>query len=107
VLGYLTARSGALFIERGRRHAVRDVNQRAAELLLGGEMIAMFPEGTTGDVYLSGRSIGGVSEAVGAGLRLDLAWFTFVERTILRFDAAQTENARTPPQFWLGIEHPF
>ena len=49
VLGYLTARSGALFIERGRRHAVRDVNHRAADLLRGGEMIGMFPEGTTGD----------------------------------------------------------
>ena len=60
-----------------------------------------------GDIYLKGRSLGGVAEAVGAGLRIDVSWFTFVERTILRFDFAQTVNAGTPPQFWIGIEHPF
>ncbi|HEY7428456.1 MAG TPA: hypothetical protein VH682_29760, partial [Gemmataceae bacterium] len=60
-----------------------------------------------GDVYLSGQSIGGVSEAVGAGLRLDVSWFTFVERTIFRFDAAKTVNSTAPPQVWFGIEHPF
>jgi hypothetical protein len=40
-------------------------------------------------------------------LLLDLAWCTFVERTILRFDAAKTVNADTPPQFWVALEHPF
>jgi hypothetical protein len=60
-----------------------------------------------GSIYLNGRSLGGIAEAVGAGLRIDVSWFTFVERTILRLDAAQTVNARTPPQFWIGIEHPF
>jgi hypothetical protein len=60
-----------------------------------------------GDVYLKGQSIGGVSEAVGAGLRLDVAWFTFVERTIFRIDAAKTVNSTAPPQVWFGIEHPF
>ncbi|HWG44638.1 MAG TPA: M1 family aminopeptidase [Gemmataceae bacterium] len=60
-----------------------------------------------GDVMLRGQSIGGVSEAVGAGLRLDLSWFTFVERTILRVDAAKTVNSQAPMQIWTGIEHPF
>ena len=49
LLGYLTDRTGALFIERGKRHAVREVNHRAAELLRHGELIGMFPEGTVGD----------------------------------------------------------
>jgi hypothetical protein len=60
-----------------------------------------------GDVQLRGQSIGGVSEAVGAGLRLDVSWFTFVERTILRVDAAKTVNSQAPMQIWTGIEHPF
>jgi hypothetical protein len=60
-----------------------------------------------GDVYLNGQSVAGLAEAVGAGLRVDLSWFTFVERTILRFDFAKTVNAETPPQFWFGLEHPF
>jgi hypothetical protein len=60
-----------------------------------------------GDVYLFNRSVGGVAEAAGLGLRLDVSWFTFVERTIVRFDAAKTVNANTGPQFWFGIEHPF
>lgn len=61
-----------------------------------------------GDAYLKGHSIGGdVSHALGTGLRLDIAWFSFVERTILRFDTAKTINDNTPFQFWLGIEHPF
>jgi hypothetical protein len=60
-----------------------------------------------GDVYLKGQSVGGVAEAVGAGLRLDVSWFTFVERTILRLDAARTINSAAPLQIWAGIEHPF
>ncbi len=49
ILGYLTDRTGTIFIERGRRHAVRQVNHRAAQLLRDGELVAMFPEGTTSD----------------------------------------------------------
>ncbi len=61
----------------------------------------------TGNVYLKYHTLGGLAEAVGAGLRVDVSWFTFVERTILRFDAAKTVNAATPWQFWIGVEHPF
>jgi hypothetical protein len=60
-----------------------------------------------GDAYVAGRSIGPVAHAVGVGLRLDVAWFSFIERTSLRFDLAQTINADTPVQFWFGIQHPF
>jgi hypothetical protein len=60
-----------------------------------------------GSVYLSNQSLGGVADAVGAGLRLDMAWVSFVERTILRLDVAKTVNADTPWQIWFGLEHPF
>jgi len=58
-------------------------------------------------IELRGQTVGGIAEAVGLGLRLDVAWCTFVERTILRFDAAKTVNADTPTQFWFALEHPF
>jgi hypothetical protein len=60
-----------------------------------------------GDSYLRNRSLGPVAHSVGAGLRLDLAWFSFIERTTLRFDVAKVVNADTPVQFWFGIKMPF
>jgi 1-acyl-sn-glycerol-3-phosphate acyltransferase len=49
LLGFLVDRTGAIFIERGKRHAVREVNHRVATMLTEGELVGMFPEGTTGD----------------------------------------------------------
>jgi len=60
-----------------------------------------------GDAYLKNQSLGPVAHSVGMGLRLDVAWFSFIERTTLRFDVAKTVNADTPVQFWFGIKHPF
>src|SRR5262249_41005142 len=60
-----------------------------------------------GDAYLKNQSLGPVAHSVGVGLRLDVAWFSFIERTTLRFDVAKTVNADTPVQFWFGIKHPF
>ena len=60
-----------------------------------------------GDVYVSGREIGRVAHAVGGGLRVDVAVFSFIERATLRFDVAKTLNDNTPFQFWFGIQHAF
>ena len=60
-----------------------------------------------GDAYVSGHSIGPVAHAVGAGLRFDVNWFGFVERTVLRFDVAQTVNVAAPTQFLFGVGMPF
>jgi hypothetical protein len=60
-----------------------------------------------GDAYTNGHSVGPVAHAVGGGLRLDLAWFGFVERTTLRFDVAQTVNSPSPTQFLFGVGYPF
>jgi 1-acyl-sn-glycerol-3-phosphate acyltransferase len=51
LLGYLTDRTGAIFIERGKRHAVREVNHRAAAMMRDGDLMGMFPEGTTSDGF--------------------------------------------------------
>jgi 1-acyl-sn-glycerol-3-phosphate acyltransferase len=49
VVGLLVARSGTLFIERGKRHAVHKVLQDAVERLRQQRFVAVFPEGTTND----------------------------------------------------------
>ncbi|MBV8209335.1 MAG: 1-acyl-sn-glycerol-3-phosphate acyltransferase [Burkholderiaceae bacterium] len=49
VFGWLAIAVGTLFVERGRRHAVARANQAVAERLRSGQLIAVFPEGTTTD----------------------------------------------------------
>ena len=49
LLGFLIDRTGAIFIERGKRHAVREVNHRIVTTLASGELVGVFPEGTVGD----------------------------------------------------------
>jgi 1-acyl-sn-glycerol-3-phosphate acyltransferase len=49
VIGWLSTHAGTLFIERERRHDTHKVNQRTADALAAGEVIAVFPEGTTSD----------------------------------------------------------
>ena len=49
LLGVLVSRSGTLYIERGRRHAVAALNKTVREHLKLGETIVVFGEGTTTD----------------------------------------------------------
>jgi 1-acyl-sn-glycerol-3-phosphate acyltransferase len=49
VMGWLVAHTGALFIERARRHHTLKINQDMMAALDSGDNIALFPEGTTGD----------------------------------------------------------
>jgi len=49
VVGRLVRGVGTLFIERARRHDTHRVNQEIARALEGGDIVAVFPEGTTTD----------------------------------------------------------
>jgi hypothetical protein len=61
-----------------------------------------------GAVYANGRLVGNnVAHAVGAGLRLDVAIFSFIERATLRFDVGKPLNGGGPLQFWFGVQHAF
>jgi hypothetical protein len=60
-----------------------------------------------GDTYTLNHSDGPVAHAIGGGLRFDVAWFGFVERTTLRVDVAKTVNDDTPVQVWFGVDYPF
>lgn len=48
-IGWLSAKTGTLFIERGRRSDTARVNRLIAEAMLEGDVVAVFPEGTTTD----------------------------------------------------------
>jgi hypothetical protein len=60
-----------------------------------------------GNAYLKNQPLGPIAQSVGGGLRLDVVWFSIVERSTIRFDVAKTVNAATPLQFWLAFEVPF
>jgi len=48
-IGWLSARTGTLFIERGRRRDAARVGGLIAEAMRNGDVVAVFPEGTTTD----------------------------------------------------------
>jgi hemolysin activation/secretion protein len=60
-----------------------------------------------GNTYIRGHAVGPTANAVGLGLRLDMAWFGFVERTTFRIDVARTINSSAPMQIWVGVGVPF
>lgn len=49
LLGWLIGAVGTLFIERGRKRDAMRVVHQMAEALAAGDVVAVFPEGTTGD----------------------------------------------------------
>ncbi len=49
VVGRLSANVGTLFVERERRHHAHAINREAATALARGDIVAIFPEGTTTD----------------------------------------------------------
>lgn len=49
LIGTLATGAGSLYIERASRHDAMRVVHRMSERLAAGEVIAVFPEGTTGD----------------------------------------------------------
>jgi hypothetical protein len=60
-----------------------------------------------GNAYTSFGPTPAVAHGVGAGLRLDVTWFGFVERSTIRLDLAKALNGNTGMQLWFGINQPF
>jgi hypothetical protein len=85
----------------------QNVRWNILDNLVGGRNLYAAGFYDVGAIYANGRSVGGVAHALGAGLRLDLAFFSFIERATVRFDVGKTINAATPFQFWFGVQHPF
>ena len=51
LIGWLVAGAGTLFIERGRRHAVRAVGHQMQHRFDAGEAVGLFPEATTSEGF--------------------------------------------------------
>lgn len=49
LVGWMSVRTGTLFIKRGSISDVRRLNERIAQLLCDGERVTVFPEGATGE----------------------------------------------------------
>lgn len=47
IIGWLVAGAGTVFIERGHRHAIRTVGHQMKHRFAQGEVVGLFPEGTT------------------------------------------------------------
>lgn len=91
-----------------RYPVARDVQWDCLDHCIGARNVWLAAFYDVGDVYANGRSVGGrVAHALGAGLRVDLAVFSFIERATMRFEFAKTINDNTPFQFWFGITQPF
>jgi hypothetical protein len=90
-----------------RLPVVQGVNWDFCDHVLGVRNVYVAPFYDVGAAYLKGQVVGEIYHAVGGGLRVDMAWFSFIERTIVGLDIAKTLNADTPLQFWFRVQHPF
>jgi hypothetical protein len=86
---------------------IQRVNWDVCDHAVGVRNVSLAAFYDVGDAYLNGHSMGPVAHAVGAGLRVDIAWLSLIERMTLRFDVAQTVNTSAPLQFWFGVRMPF
>jgi outer membrane protein assembly factor BamA len=87
---------------------VRNVTWDALDHFVGARNVWLATFYDVGAVYANGRPVGGnVAHAVGAGLRVDIAVFSFLERATLRFDVGKPLNGGAPLQFWFGVQHAF
>ena len=86
---------------------VRGINWDVADHVAGLRSIWLVAFYDAGAIYANGHLVDNVAHAVGLGARFDVAWFSFIERTMIRFDVAKTINADSPVQFWLGVQHAF
>ena len=90
-----------------RMPIIRDSQRNFLDSTVGLRNVNVAAFYDVGNIYANGQSVGGAAHALGLGLRVDIAIFSFIERATLRFDAAKTVNAASPIQFWFGIQNAF
>jgi hemolysin activation/secretion protein len=86
---------------------IKDVEWDAVDHVAGLRNLFLVPFCDVGNAYLNESPLGADAVAVGIGIRADVSWFSFLERTTLRLDIAKTVNSNSPWQFWLGMQNPF
>jgi 1-acyl-sn-glycerol-3-phosphate acyltransferase len=81
VLGRLVAGAGTVFIERGQRQAIRAVGLQMAERFRRGEVVGLFPEGTTSPGFDVGSFHSSLFEAaIQAGVDVQPVALRFLHR---------------------------
>ncbi len=86
---------------------IQDVEWDVCDHVVGLRNFTLAAFTDVGDIYQASQQVGPVAYAAGLGVRAELAWFSFIERTTLRLDFAKTINSNAPMQMWVGIVHPF
>ena len=90
-----------------RLPVVRDAHWNFFDNTAGIRNVWVVPFYDVGAIYTDRRVVTNVAQAVGLGLRVDTAIFSFIERATFRADVAKTVNAGSPWQLWIGLQHPF
>jgi hypothetical protein len=90
-----------------RLPAARNLHLNFIDHILTLHGIDLVPFSDVGNTYVSGHQVAPTVVDAGLSLRLDVSWFSFVERTLLRVDIAKTLNADTGTQLWFGVGVPF
>ena len=85
----------------------RDLHRAFCDHIMILHGIDVVPFSDVGNTYISGREVAPTAYDAGMSLRLDVSWFSFVERTLLRFDVAQPLNVNSGTQFWFNVGVPF
>jgi len=86
----------------------RNVTWDVLDHTLGARNVWLATFYDVGAVYAGRHLVGGnVAHAVGMGVRVDAAIFSFIERATLRFDVGKPLNGGAPLQFWFGVQHAF
>jgi hypothetical protein len=85
----------------------RDVEWDILDHTIGARNVWLTTFYDVGGIYANGRQVGNVAHALGLGLRVEVAIFSFIERATLRVDAAKTINTNTGWQFWFGFQQAF
>jgi 1-acyl-sn-glycerol-3-phosphate acyltransferase len=93
LIGWLVACAGTLFIERERKRDALRVVHQVAQTLKAGEIVALFPEGTTSD----GRSLLPFHANL---LQAAISTETPVQPVVLRF--ADSSDAFSPAAAYVG-----
>jgi hypothetical protein len=86
----------------------RNVTWDALDHCIGARNVWLATFYDVGAVYANRRLVGGdVAHAIGLGLRVDVAIFSFIERATLRVDVGKALNTSAPVQVWFGVQHAF
>jgi hypothetical protein len=86
---------------------IKNVDWDYVDHFAGVRNVYLAPFYDAGNAYYRGHQLGSTAQAVGMGLRVDVALLGLIERMMLRFDVAKAIDVNTPVQFWFGVQHPF